>query len=107
MKSLYIFFTLLLLCLTGCATTQPAKVVTKTNVELIATPADLLLICQVTEPPNRDNYLLLSAREKEEVLTNYSGKLLKDLSLCNIQISSIKRFQELQLQELKKKKDGP
>lgn len=87
---------LFLLLLAGCGTVQPAQVVTETKVELIATPEDLLMACPVTAPPNRELYPKLTVKQKEDVLVNYIGALLKDLSLCNIQIGSIKLFQDLE-----------
>lgn len=92
---LAIAFILVLVGMLGGCATQPSVVV-KTKPILIAIPDPLLMPCYITQPPPVTEYVNSDWSTKENLLTNYSISLIKNLSDCNIQLKNALVFQEKQ-----------
>lgn len=79
------------LMLAGCCLFKPT-VVHDTVYKYVEIPGSLLIQCDVTKPPFKEDYLSLTYRNKEEALTVFSTSLLKDINLCNNKIKDIKSW---------------
>lgn len=88
------YFTILLaILLVGCSSTKQPDMIIKNHAVLITVPDVLLVKCEPTKPPQLNNYLDSSYKDKEDMLTNYSINLLSDINKCNNQLSSISEYQ--------------
>lgn len=96
--NLSFLMTFLLFGLTGCATTPETRTVTEYKIKPIAVSEALLLPCSTTPPPSVDDYLYLDVTDREDLLTNYTISLIKDVELCNNRLRLIKSIQDKQLQ---------
>lgn len=87
------------LFLSGCASMglEAPTIVTKTQTIVVSTPSPLLLKCPIKEPPAESDYLAVDMSGRENLLTNYTIDLLKDLKNCNDQIETISVFQTQQI----------
>lgn len=83
-----------LLLLTGCSSVKEKEVTVK-EVEVVKqnTPKALLEKCIVPTPPDKDVYLKSDFTNKENLLTEYIGKLLSALRGCNEKLDSVKKTQ--------------
>ncbi|WP_396190489.1 hypothetical protein [Flavobacterium sp.] len=89
---------LLAAALVGCGTVPQPQVVTKTVYVQPNVPDKFFNQKQPNRPMKKDEYLLLSEKEKETYLTAYSQSLLQDLASCQADVFSIKKV----LQDSKK-----
>lgn len=91
----YIVLLLILFGLTGCASNIfKEKVVTRSTVELIKIPDELLKECGITPPPNKELYTSISdPKARENIMVNYAAELVKDLKKCNSQLEQAVFFQ--------------
>lgn len=53
-------------------------------------PEHLLKDCEIAKPMSKEEYMSIDPLEREIWLTNYSMKHMKNLSLCNAQMDSIR-----------------
>ena len=83
-----------LLLLTGCSSVKEKEVTVK-EVEIVKqnTPTALLEKCVVPTPPDKEVYLKSDFTNKENLLTEYIGKLLTALRGCNEKLDSVKKTQ--------------
>ena len=93
MKNLMSFIFLgILVMLSGCGSFGEPQVTYKTKV---IAPEDILLVdCDISTPPNKNEYLNLSMSDKEGTLTNYSLSLIKNLSVCNKQMKALREWKK-------------
>lgn len=89
MKYLIAFFCLFLISCSSTIKPSPVIIVEKELIPLNV-PELLLYNIEASSPPNKDNYLELNYKGKEEVLTNYIIKLIGNLDSCNSSISNIR-----------------
>jgi hypothetical protein len=90
---------ILVLALTvGCTPAPKVQIVTQVELKPIDIPDALLIPCTVTTPPVPAEYLALDYEGKEEMLTNYTISLIKDMGLCNGRLSNIRSVRDQQLQ---------
>lgn len=83
-----------LLLLTGCSSVKE-KAISVKEVEVIKqnTPSALLEKCLVPLPPDKQSYINSDFANKENMLTEYIGRLLTTLRNCNDKLESIKKTQ--------------
>ena len=94
LKMKYFLSFILVFILSACGHLTPVEtVVTKTEVIHTSIPNSLLKDCSVTKPPSKVSYLAMDYAGKEDALSNYIINLLKDLKLCNTQLSEIRNYQ--------------
>lgn len=106
-KMLYIFLILMSLLGLGCSSAiLPPRVVTQYETKVVRIPDILLRTCATTKPPLPNEYIALDYPGKEGVLIDYSIHLLKDIKVCNSQLSEIKKLQDIQLSILKGSASG-
>lgn len=81
----------MIVLMTGCGS-EPIKPQTLTvyQYKFVDIDESLLKPCKVSEPPSKETYPNLNFIEKENILANYSISLLRDLKICNSQISKVK-----------------
>jgi hypothetical protein len=88
---------LVYLVLTGCAkevqVEKPVEVVKVERVP-ITIPAELLVKCNISRPPEVKKYANANCRDKEDQLFHYTVSLLNDLNKCNAQIGNIKSYND-------------
>ena len=93
--SVTILSLILISILSGCANT-PVSVVSKQQTVVVSIPDPLLEQCTIDAPPDKDTYLKSSWPDKENSLSDYIVKLLKNLANCNTQLKNAKDFQDKQ-----------
>lgn len=104
MRPLLLLF-LVVLILSGCATTQPDPVI-KYKTIVIAPEDSLLVDCDTETPPNIDDYLKLPEWTlKEGVLIDMSQKQLVNIAKCNIRLKNLRSWKAQQLELYKDKKN--
>lgn len=103
MQSIKTFFaaialSILTLVSTGCASTQPPKIVYKSETIYQEVPQQLIQPVAPTRPIPKEQYLGMAIYERESYMVDYSVQTLKSLHTCNAQLSSIaelsKRWKE-------------
>lgn len=86
------------IAVTGCAVTQPPKVVYKSETIYQEVPAQLTAVVVPTRPIPKEQYLSMAIYEREGYMADYSVQTLKSLHTCNAQLSAIselsKRWKE-------------
>lgn len=84
----YILASLIAAVMTGCATVE-TKVVTKTKYVAVKFDSHLLRKCDISTPPNKEEFLKMKAAQQRNALAVYSVDLHTNLASCN------DRFEEL------------
>ena len=97
----YVILFIVSLLLVGCGSTPPREIVKEESVRVVTIPESLLTQCKVTEPIKPDDFIILSADKKEEVLVDLNITLYRDLKICNNKLTEIKNFQDRQVLILK------
>lgn len=90
----------LVFLITGCSTVsqkQEPTIIYNTKIKPVPIPSYLLENCPIPLPPNKDTYAKLKPEEKEEVLTNYTIELHKNITKCNNTIDSTRNWNQKQL----------
>lgn len=93
------FFTLISSSLTGCATTDP-KVIYKT--EVVAPDDNLLVDCDVQEPPNKEEYIAATPKDREKMLVDKISLMMKDGFTCNKRFETLRKWKADSLRVLEK-----
>lgn len=81
----YVAVILGMIFLTGCT----PKTVVRVETHLLVPPQYFLLPVNVTPPPMIDNFLTLTADEKEKQLIDAYVKQTKNILSCNVQLSNL------------------
>lgn len=93
-----LFIAVLAVAATGCATTQPPKVVYKSETIYQEVPEQLTRVVVPQRPIPKEQYLSMAIYERESYMADYSVQSLKSLHTCNAQLSAIaelsKRWKE-------------
>ncbi len=89
----YIYISMLLLFISGCASNIPMPIVT-TKTVVVDTPAYLLQPCKVTAPPDKTKYMSADMSGREGLMSDYAMELLLNIANCNAQLSSIQTYQK-------------
>jgi hypothetical protein len=86
----YLFTTLLMFLITGCATRTEYKTIIKTKTVYLR-PSDSILKYKITtpEPPNKDRFIQSSPIEREKMLTTYVMDLLYTIKKFKIKNNKI------------------
>lgn len=84
--------------LAGCGTTKEIVPVVQTKNILILPPEELLVKCDVKEPPAVGEYVNASWQNKEQLLVAYSSDLLKNLFKCNKTFDSLQNWKKKQIE---------
>ena len=95
---------LIVLLLVGCSTTKEVVTAVETKTVLVAPPDELLLKCEVTPPPNIEEYVAADWPTKEELLTSYSTKQMKSIFKCNTNMAALQKWKKDQTDLYSKKK---
>lgn len=94
MKTIQFFFIVAFSFLMAACVSSPQKeVVTQYQDRIVDIPSSLLQPCPTTQPPDKAVYLQSTASKREELITNYSINLIKDVKNCNDQLKSISDLQ--------------
>jgi len=82
---------LILACLSlvSCATVEP-KYVYKT--EVISPKDEWLIDCELIEPPNKNEYMLGTVKDREKLLSNFASKLMNSIIVCNKRLADIREW---------------
>lgn len=97
----------LLLPLMGCANVpKTPEIVIKKEIQYIRIPDIFLKKCPIEKPPTENKYLEADFNEREEILINYSQKILKNLIACNLQIEELYEWNESQINQEGENKPG-
>jgi hypothetical protein len=83
---------LLALVLSGCGVYTKQVPIYKTTVTYVYPPETLYQKCYVPMPPNIDAYIMMTIKERENALTNYSIRLLNGLMDCNVELYHLKDY---------------
>ena len=94
-KVLFVIFAVLLL--SGCANVE-YRVQYKTKIVM---PADDLLVdCNKSEPPNKDEYIKSNMSDREKALFNYSFKQTDNIQKCNLRWKSLRELKSKTIKDL-------
>lgn len=104
MKSIKLFFCILLLTLIVGCDTMSVKV--KTEYVLVAPKNDLLVDCDKEAPPNKDVYMSATLKEREKLLTTHSLKQYENIDKCNVQLKNLRKWKVEQEMLYKNKPDS-
>ena len=88
----YLLSLLMIVTLSACGTTPPARIVYETKYIVIKPDPTLLVIEDIPAPPAIDLYMSSSLSERETMLTEYASDLMLGLSSCNIKLSKVDKF---------------
>lgn len=84
---------MLVVTLTGCAgfgSKPNTQYVTRVTV-----PDDALLVdCEVSPPPNKDDYMKADPSDRELMLAQHAGKQMKNLFKCNERFSKLRSWKK-------------
>jgi hypothetical protein len=85
-----IIFIITCIMLAGCDTVPKVTYVDKYI--YVKPPAELLKNCTATIPPGKANYIASTYAQKEQILSEYTNDLLTDISVCNVQWQTIRKW---------------
>lgn len=96
-KTKLLLIALTAFALVGCGTTKQApepEIVYKTRLVQANVPSNLVVNTAVPIPPQKQQYLEASDKEKESMLVDYANNLLKALAEANLTIDSIRSWSD-------------
>ena len=96
----WVFLVLLGLMLTGCG--HQIITVKETEIVVLTPPANLLKDCEPTVPPAKEKYVELTAREKEEALTEFGRGQTAVIRQCNKDKKSLREWVTKEVENQKK-----
>lgn len=85
------FALLFALALSACKT---APVVTKHDTVVLAPQDTLLLDCPVATPPNKDEYVTMTDKEKEKAMAAWGMQQTLNLGLCNKDKGGLRKWKQ-------------
>lgn len=85
-----IFFIITCIMLIGCDTTPKITYVDKYI--YVKPPEEMLKNCVATKPPTKANYISSTYAQKEQLLSDYSSDLLTDITVCNVQWQTLRKW---------------
>lgn len=100
----YILASLVALIITGCATVE-TKVVTKTKYVAVKFDSYLLRQCDISTPPNKEEFLKLKAPQQRNALALYSVDLHTNLSNCNDRFKELGEIQDKLAKQVESKNE--
>lgn len=85
-----IIFILICIFLVGCDTAPKVTYVDKYI--YVKPPDELIKNCTATTPPSKAVYVASTYAQKEQILSEYTNDLLTDISVCNTQWQSFRKW---------------
>ena len=98
MKKLFSLFTLVIFSfvLTACTSNPAIQTVTVYKDKMVDIPESMLRKCPTTQPPEKKAYIESDPSKREQLMTNYSIELIKNIKDCNDQLTGIAELQAKQ-----------
>ena len=77
--------------LTGCGLLTPK---TEYNTKVITPDDNLIMDCDISEPPSKADYAAATQKEREVILTKYVNTVLNDEIVCNKRLSRLRDWKK-------------